>query len=150
MALLDNYPPVLREVLNMPYNDKVRTGITTVNDLMSGLTRSYSTAESLDILLTLVIYAVSSDHGVDDRERVFYNDIFGRYRKYYSLQDFHAALSRVNRSFNYDLMFHALGRLSHLHSSANCMFWLFCACNGTVTADELNSFEEFVEKLSHA
>lgn len=146
MALLDNYPPVLREVLNMPYSEKVSNGISMVRDLMSGLTRSYSTTESLDILLTLVIYAVSSDHGVDDKERLYYNDIFGNYRKYYSLQDFHAALSRVNRSFNYDLMFHALGRL-RMNGQANCLFWMFCACNGTVTADELKTFCEFTQRL---
>lgn len=147
MALLDNYPSVLREVLNYPYERKVSEGKEIVRTLMVELVRTNSRDDSLDILLTLVIYAVSSDHGVDEKERLYFNSVFSGYRQYYSLEDFHAALRRVNGSFYYDRMFSNFKRLRGFDGHINCLFWLFCVCNGTVTADELNTFNEFMSRL---
>lgn len=150
MALLDNAPPILREVLNYSYSEKVNQGIYLAEEMIHELTRTYSMADTLDILLTLVIYAVSGDHSVDEQERRYFNAVFGDYREYYTLREFHSDLSRVNCSYYYDLMYHALARHKELQANAKFLFWLFICANGTVTADEFRRFDEFLCRLQNS
>lgn len=149
MALLDGYDPILREVLNYPYDKKVRMGKQAVNEIIPILERRYSRTDSVTILKTLASYALRADSEVKDAERQYFNSVFSGYCKYDTLSQFSAMLNHVGESAFLKAMYHAFGQAyKELNALTNMLFWLFCTCDRTATIQELDKFKFFLDRKS--